>query len=966
MFLDSTAQVPQGFNYQAIVRDGSNEIIANKGMTVTIALHANSGTGALLWEEDNAVTSDQFGLVSFVVGDGSSTGGLANFTDIDWNAQTVFLKTTVEYPAGVFTVMGTTQIWAVPYSLVAKDVEGPVEVEKIGITGTTTDDEEALFEVKNHGGQTVFAVYNEGVRIYVNDIDTKGAKGGFAIGGFGIPKTIPHQYLFISGDSVRVYIDNTDTDKGPKGGFAIGGFGVAKKGPQQFLTVSNDSVRIYVDNNETDKGVKGGFAIGGYGVSKGKPQKLLTVSDDSVRIYINDAAKGVKGGFAIGGFDKTKGDGANINFFNVSTDASDTINPSEPRILWYPLKNAFLTGQVLIELTDSVGINSTATGYESKAVGDWSQAMGYMAIARGDYSTAIGNNAIAHKDNSFAFGDNAKSSGTNSFSFGKGAVAMASGSYAFGSQGYTDEMEPTRFTIANGSNSFAIGMGAQTNERLAIAIGTDCTASGVRSVALGSGSEATAFGAVALGTASYAYGNYSFAANFHALASGANSVALGDQSEASGYGSLTANIATKAQSYCSFVIGRFNIVSGTTNSWVATEPLFIIGNGSSASSRANAVTVLKNGNVAIGHNAPTQQLDLSGQIRIRGGSPAAGEILTSDADGNATWETPASHTHSSTDITSGTLPVTRGGTGNSTLTANKVLVGNGTSAVLYPTNLHWDNANSRLGIADVTPSFSLDVAGAAQIQQSAWLATSSGNVGIGITSAATKLRVNGNLAVGTYDAATANGLAVSGNVGIGTSSPSQKLHIENTSGAVKILVNGSSGTSSLEYNISGTYVGAFGANLDNDYIFIYHGGNVSVKNGMMGIGNTNPGQKLDITAGYGRVETGYSWLTNSDVRYKKNITELQESLEKVLNLRGVRFDLADDVDVVDGEGKYIGFIAQELEEVYPEFVVTGENGYKSVAYDKIGPVLVEAIKEQQKHIESQDEKIARLEKMVQE
>ena len=52
-----------------------------------------------------------------------------------------------------------------------------------------------------------------------------------------------------------------------------------------------------------------------------------------------------------------------------------------------------------------------------------------------------------------------------------------------------------------------------------------------------------------------------------------------------------------------------------------------------------------------------------------------------------------------------------------------------------------------------------------------------------------------------------------------------------------------------------------------------------------------------------------------------------------------------------GEGRNIGFIAQELEKEYPELVVTGEEGIKSVAYDKMTAVLVEAVKEQQKQID---------------
>lgn len=59
----------------------------------------------------------------------------------------------------------------------------------------------------------------------------------------------------------------------------------------------------------------------------------------------------------------------------------------------------------------------------------------------------------------------------------------------------------------------------------------------------------------------------------------------------------------------------------------------------------------------------------------------------------------------------GVLPVPNGGTGHDTLTANKVLVGNGTSPILSPAALHWDNVNSRLGIGTSTPNEQLELTG---------------------------------------------------------------------------------------------------------------------------------------------------------------------------------------------------------------------------------------------------------------
>lgn len=90
---------------------------------------------------------------------------------------------------------------------------------------------------------------------------------------------------------------------------------------------------------------------------------------------------------------------------------------------------------------------------------------------------------------------------------------------------------------------------------------------------------------------------------------------------------------------------------------------------------------------------------------------SADSVAWANVSGKPSTFTPSSHTHGAEDISSGTLGVARGGTGRSSLTSGKVLVGNGTSAVLIPTNLHWDNTNSRLGINTVAPTEALDVAG---------------------------------------------------------------------------------------------------------------------------------------------------------------------------------------------------------------------------------------------------------------
>ena len=202
-----------------------------------------------------------------------------DFTTIDWSADTYFIKIEMDMIGGTtYEDYGTSQLLSVPYALSANSVSDLKNLNILGPADQPADS--ALFEVKNKDGQTVFAVYNNGVRVYVDDSGTKGLKGGFAVGGFGSSKG-EGDYMMISPDSVRFYID-TATTKGLKGGFAVGGFNSSKGDPTtEYLRITDDSVRIYLNNSES-KGLKGGFAVGGYNSSKGIENEYFRVTQDSL------------------------------------------------------------------------------------------------------------------------------------------------------------------------------------------------------------------------------------------------------------------------------------------------------------------------------------------------------------------------------------------------------------------------------------------------------------------------------------------------------------------------------------------------------------------------------------------------------------------------------------------------------------------------------------------------------------
>ena len=99
---------------------------------------------------------------------------------------------------------------------------------------------------------------------------------------------------------------------------------------------------------------------------------------------------------------------------------------------------------------------------------------------------------------------------------------------------------------------------------------------------------------------------------------------------------------------------------------------------------------------------------------------------------------------------------------------------------------------------------------------------------------------------------------------------------------------------------------------------------------------------------------------SSDERLKDNITPIPDSLDKVLSISGNTFDWN---EKSEKEGNDIGVIAQEILEVLPEAVITRDNGYLAVRYEKIIPLLIEAIKDQQNIILDLKNRIENLENM---
>ena len=163
-------------------------------------------------------------------------------------------------------------------------------------------------------------------------------------------------------------------------------------------------------------------------------------------------------------------------------------------------------------------------------------------------------------------------------------------------------------TLGTGWDDASIG-------NYSIAMGYATTASGVSSTASGFLTTASDFYATALGNGSQATAASATAMGSVTLASGISSTAMGQGTNASGDYSTALGLVSTAAAFGSVAIGTFNITGGSPSAWIATDALFMAGNGTS-SAPSNALTLLKNGNMTIAGTL-TQSSDIRFKEGIR-------------------------------------------------------------------------------------------------------------------------------------------------------------------------------------------------------------------------------------------------------------------------------------------------------------------------------------------------------------
>jgi hypothetical protein len=322
--------------------------------------------------------------------------------------------------------------------------------------------------------------------------------------------------------------------------------------------------------------------VGNVGINTSTPSAMLHVKDSSVLFSGATTLPGTPGNPPVSG--------AGI------------------RMMWYPDKAAFRAGRVSSTQwdKDSIGNYSFATGYNAKAKGQYSVALGNSTIATGNFSAAIGSAAIASGEIAAAIGESVTASGQSSMALGANSVASGLGSAAIGSG-------------ASATNSFSIALGGSTaSGNRSVALGDNTLSSGSGSTAMGSFTAATGNFSTAMGEGTTASGNRSTAMGEGTIASGSRSTAIGFFTTATGNHSTAMGLYTTSRPYASFVVGRYNdsIITSSMDTWVETDPVFIIGNGTADNARKNALVVLKNARTGINTSTPAAMLHVEGNAKL--------------------------------------------------------------------------------------------------------------------------------------------------------------------------------------------------------------------------------------------------------------------------------------------------------------------------------------------------------------
>ncbi len=930
--LQITAQPPQGFSYQVALRNDDGSAWENQNDIPLQIKLTNQGGDVVYYIENHNSASNAQGIVSLIVGGGQVQQG--DFSSIPWGTAQIYLRPVLLPPPGGQPIeFGSSQILSAPYALFAADgnpgpqgEQGPQgetgpqgEQGPQGETGpqgeqgpqgeTGPQGEQGLpgisiewlggFDTQPENPTVNQAYYNQIVKksfVYNGTewqvMTQDGADAIAAVTGTGVAGKI----AVWTGESQLTNLDAFNIDPNvavlsyPSAGDEDPIFEVKNKAGQVVFGVYQSGVRIYVDDSNA-KAEKGGFAVGGLSTGKEEGDLYFRVTPDSVRVLLREPlTKAEKGGFAVGGL--STGKGTKDLFF---------INPDSARI--------YIDTDTSRAEKGGFAVGGLSTG---KSLGEE-----YLRITRDSARINVANDGTRAEKGGFAVGGlSAGKSQAENFMFltpenyfigHESGINITTGVYN-STLGYMAGKE-----LTSGRSNIFIGMEAG----MSTTIGRWNTVLGFKAGRANiSGDFNTYLGYYAgwnstTGMSNVFIGNESGQANV----TGSNNVFLGYHA---GYTNLSSY-----NTFLGYQAGKLN-ESGENNAFMGYN--------------AGYSNTFGNNNVFIGNEAGY------------GNETGSSNVLLGDGagrNGNTSWNVFVGYQSGYNTSGMGTHNVFLGhhsGFSNTTGWSNNFIgQGAGYGNTTGTNNIFIGNNAGRLNEASSGNIFIGRNAGYNSTENGntiightagEYLETGTGNTFLGNLAAIQRTGGSSNLILGS--SANYNGGSGDNNTIVGTVAGYSELGSGNVflgygagypeTGSNRLYISNSTTSSPLVY-------GQF----DNGGMLVIKGNEThNTQNRLFYVNGTAGGNS--------------AWFTDSDKNLKKNVSPITEALSKVLLLQGINFEWSNTEN--RKSGRHIGFLAQDVEPVVPE-VIDNSNGKYSMDYASLTALLVEAIKEQQKLIDTQ-------------
>ncbi|MFM9986958.1 MAG: beta strand repeat-containing protein [Flavobacteriales bacterium] len=135
--IQTFAQSPYGFNYQAALRTSQGELASSTPVIVRISLHAETLDGAIIYQEEHDAITTNLGLINLVIGEGNAIVGV--FENLDWSANSAyFIQIEIDLGEGMIDT-GTQQLMSVPFAIIARKATDVLlnELDDVNTTGAT-------------------------------------------------------------------------------------------------------------------------------------------------------------------------------------------------------------------------------------------------------------------------------------------------------------------------------------------------------------------------------------------------------------------------------------------------------------------------------------------------------------------------------------------------------------------------------------------------------------------------------------------------------------------------------------------------------------------------------------------------------------------------------------------------------------------------------------------------------------